>query len=196
MLNSKDQNLVLERFVKGKEDEFIRKYIILGPSKMKEEISVTDEEFDVVFDYLVFENNLLYKCVVANIDFFLDQYVRHGMAHLRDMLGVLDEKYDRVCEVIFDFLVISNDGLLLHVMEHRDKYLDSLNEYGSEFVRKVLGVSNVKYSENWEKVLDFLLKSVVKNIVSKKTFDQGITAFTMIYNGSRVQRPITKEGIL
>ncbi|PIZ75180.1 hypothetical protein COY05_04820 [Candidatus Peregrinibacteria bacterium CG_4_10_14_0_2_um_filter_38_24] len=196
MFNDKDKNLVIERFAKGQEDELIRKYIILGPSKMKEEVFLTDEEFEVVFDYLVFENNLLYKCVVANVDFFLDQYVRHGMAHLRDMLGVLNEKYDAICEVIFDFLVISHDGLLLHVIEHRGKYLDSLNEYGSEFVRKVLGVSGAKYSENWEKVLDFLLKSVVKNIVSEKTFEQGIDAFTMIYNGSREQRQITKEGIL
>ncbi|MCK9186637.1 hypothetical protein M0P48_04340 [Candidatus Gracilibacteria bacterium] len=196
MLNEKDKNLVIERIAKGHEDELVRRYIVLGPTKLKEEIALNDEEFGVVFDYLVFENNLLYKCVVANSDFFLDQYVRHGMAHLRDMLGVLDEKYDKMCEVIFDFLVISHDGLLLHVIEHRDKYLDSLHEYGSDFVRKVLGISNSKYCENWEKVLDFLLNAVVKNIVSEKTFDQGITAFTMIYNGSREQRPITKEGIL
>lgn len=196
MLNSKDKNLVIERFAKDKEDELIRKYIVLGPLKLKEEISLNEEEFKVVFDYLVFENNLLYKCVVANTDFFLDQYVRYGMAHLRDMLGVLDEQYDRVCEVIFDFLVISNDGLLLHVIEHREKYLDSLHEYGSDFVRKILGIAGAKYCENWEKVLDFLLQSVVKNIVSEKTFEQGINAFTMIYNGAREQRRITKEGIL
>ncbi|MFA6305859.1 MAG: hypothetical protein WC651_03995 [Candidatus Gracilibacteria bacterium] len=196
MLNARDKNLVFERVMKGHEDELVRKYILLGPLKLKQEIALNDEEFAVVFDCLVFEHNLLYKCVVANTDFFLDQYVRYGMAHLRDMLGVLDEKYDGVCEVVFDFLVISNDGLLLHVIEHREKYLDSLHEYGSDFVRKVLGISALKYSENWEKVLDFLLKSVVKNIVSEKTFDQGISAFTMIYSGTREQRPIMKEGIL
>lgn len=195
-MNSKDKQLVLERYVKGKEGDLIDKYILNGPTALKEIMKLDEEEWLVVFDYLVFEKNLLYKCVVASCDFFIEKYIKHGVAHVRDVLGVLDEKYDLAWEPLFDFIAVSNDGLYYHVLEHRDRYLSALRARGADFVRKVLCVSGSKFEENWSKVLDFLLHSVCDDIFSKQTFDHSLKAFSLIANRTRPHRPICKSGLI
>ncbi|MBD3360959.1 hypothetical protein GF366_04125 [Candidatus Peregrinibacteria bacterium] len=195
-MNTKDKISLVNRVARGNEYELIEKYIKEGPTFLKEKLGLSNEEWTLVFDYLVFEHNLLYKCITRNADFFIQEYVKDGTTYIREILDIIPPKYDMPFEVVFDFLAISNDGLYYHVIENRDKYLNALRARGGDFVRKVLGIWRRKYDETWERVLNFLLKTVCKTIFSEQTLDRGIEAFSKIINGVRVHRPINKYGLI
>ncbi|MBI4235254.1 hypothetical protein HY604_03060 [Candidatus Peregrinibacteria bacterium] len=195
-MNPTDQNLTIERYAFGRESGLVEKYIQDGPTHLQESMNLSDEEWLVIFDYLVFEHNLLQKCVTANCDFFVDLYIKHGMAHLREIFDVDDEKYDRIWSLTFDYLAICSEGLRLHVTLHRQKYVKALRERGSDFVRKVIGIAQPKYEEHWRETLDFLLHAVCDDIFSENTYDHGLRAFAQIINAGRVQRRINEQGLI
>lgn len=180
----------------GREDELVEKYIKDGPTVCKKSLGIRDDEWREVFDYLVFEQALLYKCVAGNAEFFVDMYVKYGTAHVREVLDIEDSKYDMVWELLFDFIAIAHEGLYYHVLEHRDRYMVAMKARGGDFVRKVLGIWKDKYDENWERILDFMLNAVCDAIFSEQTFENSLRTFSLMVNGMREHRPIFKSGIL
>ncbi len=195
-MNNADQNLVLHQYVVGKEKSLIESYIADGPAELKEKLSVSDDQWQVIFDHLVFNENLLYKCVVQNFEFFTQEYISHGTAHLREMLSVVDEKYDKAWVVIFDFVAISCGGIDYHIMEHRERYVDALMEHGTDFIRKVLGISHKRYEDTWAKNLDILLHAACEKNFDMSRFDHAIKAFSYLYSNTREHRLVDKSGIL
>lgn len=195
-MNSEYKQSVTAKFLQGKVDEIVEKYIKDGPTLTREHLNASEEEWKVLFEYLVFEHNLLYKTVVANDDFFGDLYVKYGTAHVREVLDILESKYDKIWELLFDYLAIAQDGLYYHVMEHRDKYTVAMKARGGDFVRKVLGIWQGKYEENWAKVLDYLLHAVCDAIFSEQTYENSLRSFSMIMNNTRDHRPINKYGLI
>lgn len=190
------QKEILEKYVFGREIQLVEAYIKDGPAFLRDSLEVSEDEWHAIFDYLVFERNLLYITIVASTEFFLKEYVEHGMVRVREILGVHDGKYDIVFKVVFDYLAISSGGLDYHVMEHRERYVVAIKQRGSDFVRKVLGIYSDKYEENWAKILDFLLHAVCDNIFSEQTYEHGLRAFSRIYNTQREQRKIFESKII
>ena len=195
-MNSLDKNLLVERYARGRENVLVGQYIEEGPLEIQEDLGLSDEQWEVIFDYLVFEHNLIYKCIIQNSDFFVEEFVRGGAAQVREMLCIEDDKYDMVWNILFDFIAIANEGLYYHVLQHRDRYMVAFKSRGSDFVRKVLGVWNDKYEENWSQILDILLNAVCDSLFSEQTFDHGLRSFSMIMNKTREHRPIFKLGII
>ncbi|MEK7085496.1 MAG: hypothetical protein AAB953_00585 [Patescibacteria group bacterium] len=195
MLSLTDQNLLLERYARGKESNLIERYIKDGQTALREEFGLSEEEWTVIFDYLIFDHNLLYKAVMQASDFFVENYVKHGMTHVREILNINDTKYDVIWEVVFDFLAISNEGLYYHVLEHRDRYMIAFKARGGDFVRKVLGIWKEKYEEHWAKILDLLLYSICNEFISDQNFEHGLRAFSYLMNGMRENRPVEKSEI-
>lgn len=178
---------------RGIEQILIEKYILMGPKVFKHELDLSDEEFDKLFDYLVFEHNLLYKAVLSNLDFFLKEYIAHGMTHLRDIFEVSDEKFDRIWESVFDLLAVSHNGVYQHVYHHRERYVTAFRARGGDFVRTVLGLRKDKYLSEWEEILNLLLHSTCNMIFSENTMEQGLRAFSLLMNGVREHRPVFKH---
>lgn len=195
-MNNENPQLAVERYAIGRENKLIAAYILDGPKALRSKLEVGESEWQAIFDYLVFQSNLVYKSVITNKDVFLDEYIRNGTSHVREMLGILDEKYDDAWEVVFDFLAISNEGLYYHVLHHRTRYVQVMRKRGSDFIRKVLGVIGYKYEENWGKVLDYLLNAVCDDLFTERTYEHGLKAFSLLVNGMREHRPIFKSGIL
>ncbi|MBD3330134.1 hypothetical protein GF354_01230 [Candidatus Peregrinibacteria bacterium] len=187
---------IVEKIARGRENVLIEAYILNGPSELKNALNLNEEAWSRVFDYLVFEHNLLFKTVANSVQFFMDQYIEGGTSAVREILDVLDSKYDSIFENVFDFLAISNDALYYHVMHNRDKYSLAMKTRGGDFVRKVLGIWKEKYSENWARILDLLLATVCNDLFTERTFDQGLSAFNKIVNGTRTHRPVIEPGIL
>lgn len=184
--------MILERYARGKENSLVEEYIKDGPTALWLKIGLSEDEWRVVFDYLVFEHNLLYKTVAYSGEFFLGQYIKHGMSHVREILDVTNTKYDVIFEVIVDFLAISKEGLYFHVLEHRDRYMIALRARGGDFVRKVLGIWKEKYDEAWAKILDVLLNACCDAIFSKRTFENGLESFVRLMNVMREHSRICK----
>ncbi|MBU1152258.1 hypothetical protein KJ632_05560 [Patescibacteria group bacterium] len=191
-MNIQDKNMLLQRYALGREAELIEAYILNGPTALKVAEGFSPEQWQVIFDYLVFEHNLLYKTVLNSDDFFIDEYVKSGMAHVREILDVVDNKYNLIWEICKDYIMISQDGLYAHVFEHRNRYMTAFKARGGDFVRKVLGIWDLKYTQSWERVLDILLNAVCDGLFSERTFDNGLETFTRIWSGVREHRPISK----
>ncbi|MFA5820866.1 MAG: hypothetical protein WC873_02060 [Candidatus Gracilibacteria bacterium] len=194
-MNNIDKNLILERFVSGREAGLIERYIMDGPMAMKVEMGVSEAQWRVIFDYLVFEHNLLYKLVASNVEFFSDFYVRHGVAGLRELLDIEAGYYNQVFEAVFDFLAIAHDGLRLHILENREKYLLALKARGIHYLKKILNVDKAKYEESWLHVLEFLLSAACEAMFSEQSYEHGVRAFSMLVNGTREHRALVKHEI-
>ena len=194
-MNNIDKNLILERFVSGREAGLIERYIMDGPMAMKVEMGVSEAQWRVIFDYLVFEHNLLYKLVASNVEFFSDFYVRHGVAGLRELLDIEAGYYNQVFEAVFDFLAIAHDGLRLHILENREKYLLALKARGIHYLKKILNVDKAKYEESWLHVLEFLLSAACEAMFSEQSYEHGVRAFSMLVNGTREHRALVKHGL-
>ena len=190
-----DKNLLVERYARGREGKLIEQYIVEGPSFIQDEFGLDAEEWLVIFDYLVFEHSLLFKCVTQSREFFLETYIKHGMSHVRDILDVNDVKYDAMMEVAFDFLAISSEGLYYHLLEHRERYIMAFRVRGGDFIRKILGIWKDKYEEHWAKVLEFLLKTVCEDIFNETNFEHGLRGFASLMNLQRQHRPVEKSEI-
>lgn len=185
--------MLIERYGRGRESVLIESYIVDGPTMVAENLGLNNEQWLVVFDYLVFNHGLLFKVVKNNSEFFLDNYIKHGMAHVRDILGVNEDRYDLAWAMIFDFLAISCEGLPQHVVHHRERYMSTFRSRGGDFVRKVLGVWNERYYEHWSAVLELLLNGVCEEMFTEQTYDHGMRSFVYLMNGTRVHRVIDKS---
>jgi len=183
-----DKQKLIEKYVLGREKFLVESYIVHGPVKTCDYLGVLQEEWQLIFDYLVFEKNLIYKCIIANIDFFIEIYVKDGGLRLRSILEIDDKKYNQIWEQAFDYIAIANDSLIYHVMENREKYLIGFNARGGSFLRKVLGIWKEKYNSEWEKILNFLLNTVCNGIFEERNFEEGLFMFSRLINGTRVHR--------
>lgn len=187
--------MLVLRHAKGKEDSLIERYIKDGPSHLREELGLSEAEWKVIFDYLAFNHNLLYKTVTQAEDFFVDSYIEHGITHVRDILDINDVVYDAPFEVAFDFIAMSQEGLYHHVLQHRDRYVVAFKARGGDFVRKVLGIWKDKYDEHWAQILDLLLHTVCDGLFSEASYDQGLRVFSNMMNAVRIHRPVEKSEI-
>ncbi len=188
--------MLVESFARGRENSLVTRYIEDGPTVLKGELGLSDSQWKVVFDHLVFNFNLLENVVVAGLDFFIDGYVKHGFSFVRDILNVEGSGYDEVCGTLFDLLAIKNGGLRYHVIENRDAYMTALESREAGFVRTVLGLSGEKYDEHWEEVLNLLLNGFCEDVFSSGNLEYGMKFFCGLVNSSREHRPLGKFEVL
>ncbi len=190
-MTKQEKNMLLESFARGRESYLVESYLTDGPAVLREKLGVeSEDQWRVIFDYLVFQHGLLFKAVSRNSEFFVDNYVKHGLAHVREMLVVEDEKYDLAFEVVFDFLAISKEGLRFHVLHFRERYTEVFYKHGAEFLRKVLYIWNEKYEESWAEVLELLLNGVCEGMFNERNMDNSLKAFSYLMNGKRVARKL------
>ncbi len=193
-MNQYAKNILLESLVEGRENLFIKTYMEHGPTELMQKFNINKEEWEVIFDYLVFNYGLLYKIVINNLDFFTESYIENGFSHIRELLQVEKTKYDKICPPIFDLLAISNGGLRYHIIEHRDKYIEALRLHGGDFVRKVLYLWDKKYDKHWSEILDSLLSKFCCNYFDNQNFEKGLKLFSRMMTAHRKHRmPIRTE---
>lgn len=182
--------MLLESFARGRESVLTEKYLADGPTAVREQLGLDEAQWQVVFDYLVFQHGLLLKVVSRNAEFFVENYVKNGLAHVREILDIEDEKYDLAFEAVFDFLAISKEGLRFHVLHYRERYMAVFHERGAEFLRKVLYIWNEKYEESWAEVLELLLNGVCERMFEEKNAENSLRAFSCLMNGRRISRKL------
>lgn len=191
-MNKLSRKLLIETYALGKENNLIEAYIVAGPSALRKTLGVNKKEWKVIFDYLIFENKLLNKCVETNLDFFVDLFAKFGMAHVRAIFEIESSKYDHVVKEVFDLVAIDNEGLYLNVLQNRKKYLLAFKARGGEYLRVILGIVEEKYDECYGKILDVLLNAACDGLFSERNLDHGLKNFSMMMNSLREHRPLCK----
>ncbi len=195
-MSQEDKNLLIESYAKSREKALIKSYINDGPTELRENLGLTEKQWSVLFEYLVFNHDLLRKCVKGNGEFFVDSYIKHGMDYVRDLLSISDKKYDQYALELFDYLAIENDGLYYHALQNREKYLVAFRARGGDFLRTKLLISNARYDDFWEKILNLFLHDYCDSLVSERMFEDSLSAFTQMMNALREHRPVEKSEIL
>ncbi len=173
---------------KGEEDYMVALFLQGGPEALREHYQFSEVDLVAVFDYLVFEYDLLLRCVEANEDFFLNLYIEQGLTRVRDVLGVLDDKYNDFFEEVFDYLAIEKKGIYQHVLNFQGRYAEAVKKHGSDFVKKILRIDSEKYHDQWAEVLELLLSIVCKNMIEESQLDRGLEKFTEMFNRQRLHR--------
>lgn len=183
-----ERQIVLQRHAYGSESELIELYLLEGPSELQSRRRISGAEWRFVFDYLVFEKDLLMKAVKMSQDFFTDIYVKYGIDHVRAVLDVKDSKYDTIFESVFDFLAIANDNLYRHLLGNKEKYAGKMREKGSSYVKAQLGIEKAKYAKQWETVLNVMLFAYCEKAFDERNMLEGMQFFAKLYNASRKRK--------
>ena len=195
-MSQEEKNLLIERYVRSREKNLINSYIADGPTELRNRLGLNEQQWEIVFDYLVFNFDLLIKCINGNGDFFLNTYVKYGMDHVRDLLNISSDKYDHISQKLFHIIAIEQDGLYYHVLENRTKYHCVFRSRGSEFLRTKLLINTGVHDDYWRKILSLFLSDYCNDLLTEKKLEQSLYAFTQVMNGLRVHRPIEKSEII
>ncbi|MFO0780595.1 MAG: hypothetical protein U0519_01750 [Candidatus Gracilibacteria bacterium] len=160
---------VVHHELQGYEEKLMMLFIQQGPQALRSQLKVSsDFVWGVVFDHLVFDLDVLKRCVDMFFPFFKDYVLQHGPVALREVFGIQDEAYDPVFEKLMDDMVIARGLLFEHIHKHTSDYLLALEKGYSEGIRRQLGMMNAKYDPLWKEVVDFLLDAYTREKLKEK----------------------------
>lgn len=160
---------VVHHELQGYEEKLMMLFIQQGPQALRSQLKVSsDFVWGVVFDHLVFDLDVLKRCVDMFFPFFKDYVLKHGPVALREVFGIQDAAYDPVFEKLMDDMVIARGLLFEHIHRHTADYLLALEKGYSEGIRRQLGMMNAKYDPLWKEVVDFLLDAYTREKLKEK----------------------------
>ncbi len=172
--------MIVER-LEGKEERLLKMFIQHGPEALRENLNVpNDFVWTVVFDHLVFNLDVLKRCVEIFFPFFQEYVLKNGPQALRELFGIQDARYDGVFEKLVDDLIIARGLLFEHVHRHVNAYLKALKEGRGSDIRFQLGLANEKYQPLWEEVVDFLLDAFTREKVTSKQKEETQTLLNLL----------------
>ncbi len=157
----------------GHEERLMTLFIQQGPEALRQFLKVpSDFVWTVVFDHLVFNLDVLKRCVDLFFPFFKDYVLKKGPLALRDVFGIQDVRYDQVFEKLLDDMVIARGLLFEHVYAHTKEYLEALTQGRGGDIRAQLGLESSKYDPLWKETLDFFLDAFTREKLKSKQKEQ------------------------
>ena len=157
----------------GHEERLMMLFIQQGPEALRSALKVpNDFIWTVVFDHLVFNLDVLKRCVEMFFPFFKDYVLKNGPTALREVFGIQDKRYDQVFEKLFDDMVIARGLLFEHLYAHVPEYLEALEKGRGDDIRAQLGLESSKYDPLWKEVVDFLLDAFTRERLKGKQKEQ------------------------
>lgn len=143
------------KLLESQADTLLDMYLLHGPERVREYLELESEvDFTSVFDYLVFEKQILMDLVRRYEDFFGKILAEHGPQHIRRSLKIEDAKYGMAFAPILDFLGVEKENLFVYVIRHKDFLYETMMMYNTEMVRKILCIEGVQYDDVWLQILD------------------------------------------
>lgn len=164
---------MVQAALKGHEDRLMTLFIQQGPQALRNMLKIpNDYVWTVVFDHLVFNLDVLKRCVDMFFPFFKDYVLKNGPVALREVFGIEDARYEEVFEKLLDDLVIARGLLFEHIDQNLQDYLTALRRGQGSEIRTRLGLSNSKYDPLWHDVLDFFLDAFTREKVRAQQCEQ------------------------
>lgn len=124
-------------------DDLVEYYLKHGLKKLLKDLSLFSEnQKQILFDYLMLERKALLKCIQGNKGFFLKIIIEGKGETIRPMLGIADHKYDKLWLEAIDLL-----SLYFAEKKVAEKF-DNLKL--DQFLQKNILKSGIKNRENLE----------------------------------------------
>lgn len=182
----------LDRLLKIKSDVLMQIFIQEGPLALRKKLDITlDKHWQYIFDYLVFSEEVLKKCVIYFMPFFKHLVIEHGPFFLRKTFCIEDSKYDQVFEKIFDMVGIAEGALYDYVLRHKDYFSGQILKGKALDLRKSLALKGRKYDQLWGQIVELLQEAVCQKIYPEQIFEHGFQAFIALMNTLRQQRSLS-----
>ena len=161
---------LIEAELKGHEERLMTLFIQQGPEALRTILKVpNDFIWAIVFDHLVFNLDVLKRCIDLFFPFFKDYVIKNGPLALRELFGIQDARYDEIFEKLLDDMVIARGLLFEHIDAHINQYLNLISENNlqqgidlGERLRANLGLGDKKYDPLWKEVMDFILDAFTR----------------------------------
>lgn len=164
---------LVESELTGHEERLMTLFIQQGPEVLRSQLKIpNDFVWTVVFDHLVFNLDVLKRCVEMFFPFFKDYVLKNGPLALREVFGIQDKRYDPVFEKLVDDMVIARGLLFEHVYQHTPEYLLTLKQGNGSAIRVQLGIASSKYDPLWQEVVNFLLDAFNRDKLKEKQTQQ------------------------
>lgn len=146
-------------FLENQADMLLEIFLMHGPDRVREYLEVEcDADFGSVFDYLVFEKQILYTLVTRYDDFFGSILREYGPQHVRKALKIEEKKYDSAFAMILEYLGIARENLFLYVIREKAFLYEMMIAYDTATVRRFLCLEGVRYDDVWLKILDIFFE--------------------------------------
>lgn len=169
----------IDEALKGHEERLMTLFIQQGPEALRRELKVPNNfVWTIVFDHLVFNLDVLKRCIEMFFPFFKDYVLKNGPLALRDLFGIQDARYDVVFEKLLDDMVIARGLLFEHVHANIHAYLQALKK--GQDIRAQLGLAPEKYETLWKEVVNFLLDAFSLEYLQMKQKEQTKTFFGLL----------------
>lgn len=182
---------LLIQSLQGREEQCMIIFVEKGPEELKKMLRLTrDTDWKIVFDYLVFQKDLLKICVRQFMDFFRELVADQGPHALRKILGIEDKAYDGVFEYIFDLVAISSGALFDFVARHRKDFLSQIHQNKGQNIRNTLGIHKKKYDAIWQQIVELLYDEFQRENIDQRILGQGIASFDLMMNILRKHRSL------
>lgn len=164
---------LVERELTGHEERLMTLFIQQGPEVLRSQLKIpNDFVWTVVFDHLVFNLDVLKRCVDMFFPFFKDYVLKNGPLSLREVFGIQEKRYDPVFEKLVDDMVIARGLLFEHVYQHTPEYLLALKQGNGSAIRMQLGIVSSKYDPLWNETVNFLLDAFNRDKLKEKQTEQ------------------------
>lgn len=159
--------------LKGHEDALMTIFIQQGPQTLREHLHIKREnDWNIIFDYLVFSKDVLKRCVLGFLPFFKDLVRTQGPLALRRVFGIENRMYDTVFETLFDFVAVAHGALFEYLHDHSAELLELVKRGEGSCLRAKLGLDSQKYDYLWEEVLEFMAHSFHRLAVAERMAEQ------------------------
>ncbi|MBD3156417.1 hypothetical protein GF369_01180 [Candidatus Peregrinibacteria bacterium] len=173
------------------DDKLISHYLEHGPEGLRTTLGITsDRLWDVIFDYLVFEKEVVKYCTRNNSAYIHSLFAEHGPRAIRSAFQLNGDKYEDIWEYVMDYIGISRGALYEYVSEKSSLYREHIYRGECLSLRKDLAIEKDKYEHVWGEVLDLLLNAVSTDAFTHSAFEHGLHLFSTLYNRGRKQRSL------
>ena len=190
-MNSRHKRNRLYSMLNKYDERLIYNYLEYGPDGLREKLGVeSDYLWEVIFDYLVFEKEVVKYCARNSSAYIHDLFAEHGPLAIRRAFNLMDEKYEDVWEYLMDYIGVSRGAIYEYVTENALKYRDKIYNGQGMSLRAELCLQKTKYDYVWNEILDILLHAVSTNAFTHSAFEHGLGLFSKLYNQGRVQRSL------
>jgi len=177
---------LLKAGVKDREEELIMTYIQQGPEVVRARAGVADDEsWSLLFDRLVFADDVLVKCVSNFMPFFKGMVAEHGPIVIRKIFDIDDAKYDAVFEKLFDLIAVGGGALYDFVYRHREEFVLKIKRGDGGEIREVLCLGSKRYDVLWGEILRMLIDFVCDGLLADRMNEDGLKALAKLFGAAR-----------
>ena len=128
-------------------------YLEEGPDTLKKKLNIESEDvWKLIFEYLIFEKNIVKQCVRRNPEYIHKIFAERGPDFLRHAFQIADERYDDIWEYVMDYIGISRGAIYEYITSRVVELKGDIYNGKIEGIRIKLGLQNIKYDRAWEEI--------------------------------------------